>query len=75
MRIGTLRARRKEETALEWRGRLVPTLLVEIALTGFASIFWSGEYWFRPADGRSLLAESDRGPGTKKGYIELVSEF
>jgi hypothetical protein len=74
LRLGTFRARRGRVEQVERNGRLEPGVYVHISFTGLASIFWSGDYWFRPGDGRNLIAKSDRGPGTDPIVVELISE-
>jgi len=74
MRIGTFRAKPGEIEEIEWNGRRQAAIYVHISLTGFASILWSGDYWYRPADGRNLVSKSDRGPGTQSIMIQLISE-
>ena len=74
MRIGTFRAKLGEIEEIDWNGRRQAAIYVHISLTGFASILWSGDYWYRPADGRNLVSKSNRGPGTQPIIIQLISE-
>jgi hypothetical protein len=47
---------------------------IKVNLTGFASIFWSADYWFRPEDNRFIRYETVEGAGGPKITIELVNE-
>jgi hypothetical protein len=73
-RIGTFRAKPGEIEEIDWNGRRHAAVHVHISLTGFASILWSGDYWYRPSDGRNLVSKSDRGPGTQPIIFQLISE-
>lgn len=74
MRIGNFRARVGRLENVELGERSVNARHVHIALAGLGSILWSGDYWYRPSDGRSLLWISDRGPGTGRSVTELTAE-
>ena len=74
LRAAEFRARSLGEEELSWNGAWVATVRYRIALKGFRSMFWHGDYWFRRADGRYL--KYDGGGGFFSGRVtkELVSE-
>jgi hypothetical protein len=54
--------------------RKVQALHVKVNLTGFASLFWSADYWFRQTDNRFVRYETVEGPGGVKIVIEIINE-
>lgn len=72
MRAGSFRAVVAGPEEVAWGGGRVPAIRVRISLAGPGSILWHGDYWYRAADGRHLVAVSDRGPGTREQRMELV---
>ncbi len=54
-------------------GKDVDTMKVEVKLTGFKSIFWHSNYWFRKSDLLMVKYVGVNGiPGTKVTVIELM---
>ncbi len=74
MRIGRFRAVVAGPEEVAWGGGRVAAIRVRISLAGPISILWHGDYWYRAADGRHLVAISDRGPGTPDLQMELTEE-
>ena len=47
---------------------------VKVTLSGFASVFWKVNYWFRKTDGVYVRYEGVKGaPGTPKTIVELIN--
>ncbi len=55
--------------------KVYKTVKVEVSLTGFLSLFWSAEYWYRLEDGIMVKYEAvEGGPGTPKTTVTLLKE-
>jgi hypothetical protein len=72
LRAGHLRAVAAGSEGVAWGGGTVPTVRVRVSLPGPGSLLWHGDYWYSPANGRFVVAVSDRGPGTRSQRMELV---
>lgn len=72
MKMATFKAIKKGIEPIDLNGCSVDAVHVEISLTGFLSMFWTGHYWFRESDGRYLRFEGNMGgPGSE----QVVTEF
>ncbi|MBN1412261.1 MAG: hypothetical protein JW969_15555 [Spirochaetales bacterium] len=75
LEAGEMIAQVEETTDLNFSGKSVPSMKVKISLTGWLSVFWHADTWFRSEDGRYLMYEAVNGPaGTPLTTILLEKE-
>ena len=74
MKITRFKVKRKGNETIDVNGQKVEAVYVTISLTGLLSMFWTGHYWFRQADGTFLRYKGKNGPGKPVSVMELVSE-
>ena len=68
-------AEKAEVEPITVNGRCFEAWKVKIYRTGFLSIFWQGEYWYRVKDGLFLKYSGIHGPpGTPPTVVELVPD-
>jgi hypothetical protein len=61
LRLGEMEAKKMGEESIEIAGSPVQAVYVRVKFTGFLSVFWHADYWFRVSDGRYLRYEAVRG--------------
>lgn len=67
-----LRAEKAEVASVNVNGRCFDARKVEVCRTGFLSLFWQGEYWYRVEDGLFLKYRGIHGPpGTPPTVVEV----
>ena len=64
----------KEPILLTVGNQKMPAVYMTISLTGFLSMFWTGEYWFRSTDGVFLRYKGKNKPGAPVSFMQLVTE-
>lgn len=74
MKITKFNVKKKGVEKIILKGKEVEAVHVRISLSGLLSIFWSGSYWYRKADGKFLRYKGKGGPGTSTTIMELISE-
>jgi len=74
LKIGKMTVTRKEDASIAIGGREAATVHVRIALSGLLSVFWHGDYWYRPGDGRFLRYRGKNRSGGPVAVSELVKE-
>ena len=70
----TMTARKKGVENIEIHGQAIEAQKVELRLSGFLSMFWKAECWYRCSDGIFLKYRGTSGPGTPEMTIVLRKE-
>jgi hypothetical protein len=73
MKITTFSVKKKEVETITLKGKEVAAVHLQISLTGLLSIFWTGNYWYRKADGK-FLRYKGKDRGSSRDGMELISE-
>ena len=73
LKIGKFTVTRKAGEEIELGGKKITAVRLRISLSGLLSLFWHGDYWFRP-DGRFLRYRGKNRPGGPLAVSELVEE-
>ena len=74
LKIGKFTVKRQETEKITLAGKEISAIHLRISLSGLLSIFWHGDYWFRPGDGRFLRYRGKNRPGGPQAVSELVEE-
>jgi len=74
MKIGKFTVTRKDDEKIILAGNGIAAVHLRIALSGLLSIFWHGDYWYRPSDGRFLRYRGKNRSGGPIAVSELVEE-
>ena len=72
--IAKFKAIKLGEEKIYVNGEKVDAIHVKITLTGMLEAFFTGHYWFRKSDGKTVLEEIPQGPGAPATRIELIKE-
>ncbi len=74
MKIGKFTVTRQETEKIVLSGKEHSAIHLRVSLSGLLSIFWHGDYWYRPGDGRFLSYRGKNRPGGPQAVSELVEE-
>jgi len=74
LKIGKFTVTRKGVESIELAGKTVQAVRLRISLSGLLSVFWHGDYWYRPGDGRFLRFRGRNRQGGPVAVSELVGE-
>jgi hypothetical protein len=74
MKIGKFTVTREGTEKIVLSGKELGAIHLRISLSGLLSIFWHGDYWYRPLDGRFLRYRGRNRPGGPQAVSELVEE-
>jgi hypothetical protein len=74
LKIGKFSVTRKDDETIDLAGKTVTAVHLRISLSGLLSIFWHGDYWYRPGDGRFLRYRGKNRPGGAVAVSELAGE-
>ena len=74
MKITRFKVKKKNIETITLNGQEVETVYVTMSLTGFLSLFWTGNYWYRKSDGTFLRYKGKNKPGAPVTIMELISE-
>jgi hypothetical protein len=73
MKITKFKVKKRGIETIDLSGSQVEAVYLTISLTGILSMFWTGNYWYRQADGGFLRYKGKNGPGQPLSIMELVS--
>ena len=74
LKIGKFSVTRKAAEPIELAGKTIAAVHLRISLSGLLSVFWHGDYWYRPGDGRFLRYRGKNRPGGAVAVSELAAE-
>jgi hypothetical protein len=74
LKIGKFTVTRQNKEKILLGGKEIETVHLRISLSGFLSIFWHGDYWYRMGDGRFLRYQGKNRSGGPVAVSELVQE-
>ncbi|HEX7501892.1 MAG TPA: hypothetical protein VF451_00610 [Acidobacteriota bacterium] len=74
MKIGKFTVARRETEKIMLSGKELGAVHLRVSLSGLLAIFWHGDYWYRPLDGRFLRYRGKNRPGGPQAVSELVEE-
>ncbi len=62
------------EEKIDVKGEKIDSIHIKVTLTGLMEAFFTGNYWCRKTDGRTMLEELPQGPGGLLTRFELIKE-
>jgi hypothetical protein len=74
LKIGKFTVTRQAEETIDLAGKKIAAVHLRISLSGLLAIFWHGDYWYRPGDGRFLRYRGKNRPGGAVAVSELAGE-
>jgi hypothetical protein len=74
LKIGKFTVTRKDDEKIVLAGNEIAAVHLRIALSGLLSVFWHGDYWYRPSDGRFLRYRGRNRSGGPVAVSELSEE-
>lgn len=72
--IAKFKAVKLGEEKIEVMGEKIDAIHIKITLAGLLEAFFTGNYWFRKTDGRTVIEEIPQGPEALLTRSELIKE-
>ncbi|HSQ34826.1 MAG TPA: hypothetical protein VLQ89_02435 [Candidatus Binatia bacterium] len=74
LKIGKFTVTRRVDETITLAGKQSTAVRLRISLSGLLSVFWHGDYWYRPGDGRFLRYRGKNRSGGPVAVSELQQE-